>query len=63
MSIYNGPSSESFEELKRRVDAQFEQVLSLRSDIQELINLTRMISFCLQKQLRLQVKKNDKMGP
>lgn len=52
MSIYNGPSSESFEELKRRVDAQFEQILSLRADIQQLIQLMKMVVILLDKNYR-----------
>lgn len=49
MSIYNGPSAKSFDELKRRVDAQFEQMLSLRADIQELIQLMKMVVVLLDK--------------
>lgn len=52
MSIYNGPSSESSEELKRRVDAQFEQILSLRADIQQLIQLMKMVVILLDKNYR-----------
>lgn len=49
MSVYNGPSSASFDELKRRVDAQLEQMLSLRADIQELIQLVKMTVVLLGK--------------
>lgn len=52
MSIYNGPSSESFEELKCRVDAQFEQILSLRADIQQLIQLMKMVVILLDENYR-----------
>ena len=49
MSIYNGPSEGQFIELKRKVDAQFEQMLSLRADIQQLIQLMKMAVILLDK--------------
>lgn len=49
MSIYNGPSEQQFIELKRKVDAQFDQILSLRSDIQTMIELLKMAVFLLDK--------------
>lgn len=58
MSIYNGPSSESFNELKRKVDAQYEQMLALRADIQQLIQLMKMVVILLDK--RSDGHKDDK---
>jgi len=49
MGIYNGPSEGQFVELKRKVDAQFEQMLSLRADIQTMIQLMKMIAILLDK--------------
>lgn len=49
MSIYNGPSEGQFIELKRKVDAQFEQMLSLRADIQTMIQLLKMAVVLLDK--------------
>lgn len=49
MSIYNGPSEQQFIELKRKVDAQFDQVLSLRADIQTMIQLLKMAVVLLDK--------------
>lgn len=49
MSIYNGPSEGQFVELKRKVDAQFEQMLSLRADIQTMIQLLKMAVVLLDK--------------
>lgn len=49
MSIYNGPSEQQFIELKRKVDAQFDQMLSLRSDIQTMVQLLTMAVFLLDK--------------
>lgn len=49
MSIYNGPSEGQFIELKRKVDAQYEQMLSLRADIQTMIRLMQMAVILLDK--------------
>ena len=49
MGVYNGPSEGQFMELKRKVDAQFEQMLSLRADIQQIIELMKMAVILLDK--------------
>lgn len=49
MSIYNGPSEQQFIELKRKVDAQFDQILGLRADIQTMIELLKMAVVLLDK--------------
>lgn len=49
MSIYNGPSEEQFVELKRKVDAQYDQMLALRADIQTMIQLLKMAVVLLDK--------------
>lgn len=49
MSVYNGPSEEQFIELKRKVDAQFDQMLALRADIQTMIELLKMAVVLLDK--------------
>lgn len=49
MSIYNGPSEQQFVELKRKVDAQFDQILALRTDIQTMIELLKMAVVLLDK--------------
>ena len=49
MSIYNGPSEGQFMELKRKVDAQHEQMLALRADIQIMIQLMKMVVLLLDK--------------
>lgn len=49
MSIYNGPSEEQFVELKRKVDAQYDQMLALRADIQTMIQLMKMVVLLLDK--------------
>lgn len=49
MSIYNGPSEGQFMELKRKVDAQHEQMLALRADIQTMIQLMKMVVLLLDK--------------
>lgn len=49
MSIYNGPSEQQFVELKRKVDAQFDQMLALRADIQTMIQLLKMAVVLLDK--------------
>ena len=49
MGVYNGPSEGQFIELKRKVDAQFDQMLALRADIQTMIQLMKMIVLLLDK--------------
>lgn len=49
MSIYNGPSEGQFVELKRKVDAQYDQMLALRADIQTMIQLMKMVVLLLDK--------------
>lgn len=49
MSIYNGPSEGQFIELKRKVDAQYDQMLALRADIQTMIQLMKMAVLLLDK--------------
>lgn len=60
MGVYNGPSEGQFIELKRKVDDQFEQMLSLRADIQQLIQLMKMVVILLDK--RYSGQKDDKQG-
>ena len=52
MGVYNGPSAEEFAWLRRTVDDEFNQIIQLRGDIQELINIARTISLCLQKLIK-----------
>lgn len=49
MGVYNGPSEGQFIELKRKVDAQHEQMLALRADIQTMIQLMKMAVLLLDK--------------
>lgn len=49
MGVYNGPSEGQFVELKRKVDAQFEQMLALRADIQTMIQLMKMMVILLNR--------------
>lgn len=60
MSIYNGPSEGQFVELMRTINNQYNQVLALRADIQELITLMRAIACTLSEAIKTQDKKDDK---
>lgn len=65
MSVYNGPSEGQFLRLERSVHAQFEQMLSLRADIQQLIQLMKMAVVLLGKLVDEPVddeQKQDKVG-
>lgn len=59
MSIYNGPSEGQFIELKRKVDAQHEQMLALRADIQTMIQLMKMMVALLDE--RRADRRDDKI--